>query len=286
MPIKKLSKYFFSPDSALIISGAVLFVFACLINQKNEKPELQLSKQDTALNINNNLLTYMSAGNKRLLTDLLWVQTLIESDIEHYKKRDLNSWLFIRFNSIATLDPLFYENYFYGGQFLAIVKDDLEGANLIYRKGLKYYPDDYKLNYNVGFLNYYEMGNFKDGLPFLEKIVSYPEAPVFIRSIINKLKVASGAGLEEVFKLVYHNYTSTKDEGLKRRLAGDLYAIKAEIDLKCLNNKGADCSYKDIDGNDYINRDGLYYSPKVFLRYQINKRGAEKLPSVRINFIK
>lgn len=261
-------------------------MLACTLNVHNEKPDLQLSKQDTALNINNNLLTYMSAGNKRLLTDLLWVQTLIESDIEHYKKRDLNSWLFLRFNSIATLDPLFYENYFYGGQFLAIVKDDLEGANLIYRKGLKYYPDDYKLNYNVGFLNYYEMGNFKEGLPFLEKIVSYPEAPVYIRSIINKLKVASGVDLEEIFKLVYHNYSTTKDEGLKRRLSGDLYAIKAEIDLKCLNNNGSNCSYKDIEGNYYINKDGLYYSPKVFLKYQINKRGAEKLPSVRINFIK
>lgn len=286
MPIKKLSKYFFSHDSTLLISGVVLYLFACIINLKNEKPELLLSKQDTALNINNNLLTYMSAGNKRLLTDLLWVQTLIESDIEHYKKRDLNSWLFLRFNSIATLDPLFYENYFYGGQFLAIVKDDLEGANLIYRKGLKHYPDDYKLNYNVGFLNYYEMGNFKEGLPFLEKIVSYPEAPIYIRSIINKLKVASGVDLEEIFKLVYHNYSTTKDEGLKRRLSGDLYAIKAEIDLKCLNNNGTGCSYKDIDGNNYINRDGQYYSPKLFLRYQINKRGAEKLPSVRTNFVK
>lgn len=286
MPIKKLSKYFFSHDSALAVSGAILFLTACIINYRNEKPELLLSKQDTALNINNNLLIYMSAGNKRLLTDLLWVQTLIESDIEHYQKRDLNSWLFLRFNSIATLDPRFYENYFYGGQFLAIVKDDLEGANIIYKKGLEYYPDDYKLNYNAGFLNYYEMGNFKEGLPYLEKIASYPEAPTFIRSIINKLRVAAGADLEEVFKLVYHNYSTTKDSDLKHRLAGDLYAIKAEIDLKCLNNQMMGCSYKDLDGNAYINKDGLFYAPKLFLKYQINKRGAEKLPSVRTNFIK
>lgn len=287
MPIKKLSKYFFSKQNLLLISGVLVFLLAGAFNLKIEKPILQLSKQETALNINKELLVFMSAGNKRLFTDLLWVQTLLESDIEHYAKRDLNNWLFLRFNTISVLDPKFYENYLYGGQFLAIVKDDLEGADVIYTKGLKRYPDDYKLNYNAGFLNYYEIGNFQKGLVHLEKIVDHPRAPIFFKSIVNKLKVSTGVELSEVFKLVVHDYETTLDENLKKRLAADLYAIKAEIDLKCLNNQKGNCSFTDIDGNLYIQKDDQYYSSKSFVRYKISKR-EDSPPSVekRINYIK
>lgn len=258
------------------------------MNSKLGKPELNLTKQETAININHNFLLSINAGNRRLFTDLLWVQTLIESDVEHYKRRDLNNWLFHRFNTISVLDPMFYENYAYGGQFLAIVKDDLEGASIIYDKGLKFYPNDYVLNYNAGFLNYYEMDNYKKGLSYLEKIVNHPKAPVFLQSIINKLRVTTGIDLKEAFKLVLHNYETTKDETLKTRLRKDLYALKAEIDLKCLNNKQENCDFRDLEGNPYILKNDLYYSAKSFLQYRINKRAGDDRTRDQksINFIK
>lgn len=287
MPIKKLSKYFFSSETSIVSGGLILLLAACLLNSKNEKPELELSKQDTAINVNNNLLTFMSAGNKRLLTDLIWVQTLIESDVEHYKKKDLNSWLFLRFNTIATLDPKFYENYLYGGQFLAIIKDDLSGADVLYDKGLKFYPDDYQLNFGQGFLNYYEMGNFEKGLIHLSRIKNHPRAPTFLPSIINKLKAQTGVDLREIFSFVLHEYSVTKDSTLRSRLKGDLYSIKAEIDLKCLNNKLDGCDHKDLDGTPYINQSGKYFSPKLFLKYEIGNKDRQINPETkRINYIK
>lgn len=288
MATARVSKYFFSKELILITLGTVIFLSACLLNTRISKPDLNLSKQDTAININQNFLLFTNAGNKRLFTDLLWVQTLIESDIEHYKKKDLNNWLFHRFNTISVLDPKFYENYAYGGQFLAIVKDDLEGANIIYDKGLQFYPDDYLLNYNAGFLNYYEMDNYAKGLSQLEKISNHPRSPVFLQSIINKLRVSTGIELQEVFKLVHHNYETTKDEALKHRLLKDLYSIKAEIDLKCLNNSIAECDNKDLDGTPYIKKGSYYYSPKPFLQYRINKRSEDdRTPEQkRIDFIK
>lgn len=284
MATQRLSKYFFSKEALLIPFGLGLFFTACFINKQNNPPLINLTKQETALNINKNLLLFINAGNKRLFTDLLWVQTLMESDIEHYKKKDLNNWLFLRFNTISVLDPEFYENYAYGGQFLAIVKDDLEGAAIIYDKGLQHYPNDYVLNYNAGFLNYYEMDNYSKGLTYLEKIVNNPKAPVFMQSIINKLKLSTGIDLKEVFALVLHNYNSTKDEALKNRLERDLYAIKAEIDLVCLNNKKENCSRSDFEGKPYIYKDGLYYSQKEFLKYRISKRNLDS--NNRTNFIK
>lgn len=288
MDLITLRKYVFSPSVLFSLSGLTLLITAGAINTNLKKPILSLTKQDTAINLDKNLLLYGSAGNKRLLTDLLWIQTLIESDLEHYKRKDLNNWLFLRFNTIATLDPQFYENYLFGGQFLAIVKDDLEGADVIYKKGLEKFPNDYLLNYNAGFLNYFEMGNFEDGLRYLEKIENHPRSPVFIKSIINKLKVATGMELNEVFKLVLHNYENTNDNVLKRKLKGDLYALKAEIDLKCLNNSRRNCDYFDLDNTPYIKKEDQYFAPKTFIQYRIIKKGDTKVPpkEKRIDYIK
>lgn len=273
MSLSNVRKYLFSSSSLLAIFGIILILIAGAINVSTEKPILELSKQETALNINNDVLIFMSAGNKRLLTDLLWVQTLLESDTDHYQNRDLNSWMFLRFNSISILDPMFYENYLYGGQFLAIVKDDLEGASIIYDKGLIYYPDDFSLNYNAGFLYYFEMGKFSEGLKYLLKIQDHGRAPIFLKSIINKLKLELGANLEEVFELVKINFLNAKDETLKKKLHGDLFRIRTELDLKCLNENGKNCQKKDLFGNDYIYLNGKFSSGIQFTPYKIKSRG-------------
>lgn len=269
MHLNKLSKHVFCPSAFLPMIGFTLIVLSGAINIHYKKPFLKVSKQETAININKDLLRYISAGNKRLMTDLLWIQTLIESDLDHYNAKDLNNWLFLRFNTISTLDPRFYENYLFGGQFLAIAKDDLDGANEIYRKGIKYYPNDYQLNYHAGFLNYYEIGDFKQGLQYLEKIKDHPKAPAYIQSIINKLQYEISDDPTLALKLLHQNYTETEEITLKNKLARDIYSLKAQIDLNCLNSGKKDCERKDAEGNPYLFSEGKYHSLKQYAPYRL-----------------
>lgn len=265
----------------------VLLLSACFLNQTTNKPIIETSKQDSAININKEIMVLMSIGHKRFLTDLLWVQTLIESDTEHYKKKDLNNWLFLRFSAISTLDPLFYENYVFGGQFLSIVKDDLEGASLIYTKGLSLFPGDYNLNFQAGFLYYYEMGDPDKGLPLLKKIENHKKAPIFLTSIINKLQLAVDHDLTGAFELVKLHYENTKEPTLKNKLASDLYSIRAQIDLKCLNNNLGNCSRVDLRGNPYELRGSVFYSKNFFKKYEIATRKAKNsIHELMVNTVK
>lgn len=261
-----------SRDIKILIPAFLSLIIACVLNLNHKRPELVLSKQDTALNINNKFLSILSGGHKRLITDLLWIQTLIESDTEHYIKKDLNSWLFLRFNSISMLDPYFYQNYTYGGQFLSIVKDDLAGAQVIYEKGINYFPEDYSLNFHAGFMYYYELGDYVNGLKYLSKVASHPRAPNYIGSIINKLKHEVTGDLRSTYELVYYHFQTTTDEKLKLRLFQDLYSIKAEIDLNCLNKRLGHCTYKDLEGNSYVKLGDTYFAVKKFSFYKIKKR--------------
>jgi hypothetical protein len=267
-----LGKHFSIKDLILVLVAVVLFTFAGLIHKNKPMPIIVLNKQETALNVNKNLLLFFNLGNKRLISDLLWVQTLLESDEEHYGKNDLNSWMYLRFLSISMLDPLFYENYMYGGLYLSIVKDDILGAAEILEIGLKHYPSDYKLNYYAGFNFYFEQGNFKKGLTYLEKIKNHPDAPPFMKLIIGKLKFETTQDHEIALMYLKNEYISTKDPLIKIKLTADIYALQAESDLACLNfgSKNLICNKLDSEGKPYLYKEGVWKAQMEFTPYRIH----------------
>ncbi len=269
------SKHFFQ-DNAILGVALAFFLVAGILNQMTPRPVPVLSKQDTAININKNFLIFLSAGNKRLLTDLLWVQTLLESDMEHYTGKDLNSWMYIRFKTISEMDPYFYQNYVWGGQYLAIVKDDLIGATALMEKGVRYFPDDYRLNYNLGFAYYFELNEYAKGLVYLDKIKDHPKAPTFIPSLVVKLKVETGFDYDSALSVIFDLMTSSKEKALVEKLTKDFHSLKAERDLICLNQKKSNCELVDAYGMSYINVAGKFHSQTPFVPYRLKKKGDQK----------
>ncbi|MBT6326719.1 MAG: hypothetical protein HOJ35_12170 [Bdellovibrionales bacterium] len=132
--LMKNTKIFF--EISIII---LCFIFIYFTKQHLTYPKINISKQDSATNINQTFINLFNAGEKQLISSLLWVQTILDSDLEHYQKNDSNNWMFLRFNTIISLDPRFYEAYLYGGQYLSVIKDDDLGAKIIYEKGLSVY---------------------------------------------------------------------------------------------------------------------------------------------------
>ena len=157
-------------DIISIVFISILFCITYLLNNRFKKPILKVSKQDSAINVDQTILQIFSLGNQRFLSSLLWVQTLLESDIEVYKKRDLNSWMYLRFNSIINLDPYFYEAYKIGGQYLSVIKDDDLGAAKILKMGIEKFPNDFWLHYLLGFQYYFELGDIDSAIKTLSLI--------------------------------------------------------------------------------------------------------------------
>jgi hypothetical protein len=272
MQIYSLRKQFFKKDKVLLFLAVGFFIIAGSLNNSFKKPPLILDKQETALNINKELLIFLSAGNKQLITDLLWVQTLLESDIGHYNKKDLNSWMYLRFLTISFLDPRFYENYLFGGQYLSIVKDDLLGAVDLLKRGVNFYPMDYKIRYHLGFTYFYELGDANNGAKWLETIMNHPKAPPFIKLIVSKLKLELNKDFDVAIIFLKDLIQSTKDPLLRERLIKDLYAVQAEKDLECLNSKKLNCNKLDSLGVPYIKKGDQYESQMKFKIFRINKK--------------
>ncbi len=262
----KLSKYLNSYFS-LLVAGLFLST-AFFISKNNEKPAVFVSSQQSAININENFWIYFNLGQKRMLSSLYWVATILESDVVHYKNRDLNSWMFIRFNTISLIDPKFYENYSFGGPYLSIVKDDLAGADILYTKGLKNYPDDYSLLLNSGFHYYFEQKNPDKAFPIWSKLKKLEKTPQFVISSLARIESERGNLSDSL--LILNEYQSKFPKGsiIWEKVNEQIYSVKSEIDLECLNNKLKNCDKNDWDGNPYILENGKYKASKNWILYR------------------
>lgn len=268
-----MSKFRQSKQFLLLGPAFIFFGIAGVIHSRYKTPELEVSKQQSALNLSEDLYRYFSLGNKRLFTDLLWIQTLIESDIEHYAKKDLNGWLFLRFRTISQLDPFFYHNYLWGGRYLSIIKDDVIGAVSLLERGVLYYPRDYRLLNTLAFSYFYELGDYDNGIKQLEKIVNDPQAPEFYKSLLSKMRIEKQFDYDTELNFIREFIEDTKEPFMKKKLNQDYYALKAERDLKCLNHQGKNCDTIDGNGEKYVLLQGRFHSRTPFLPYRLKKKG-------------
>lgn len=269
--MKKFSRQFYLE----LISIALIILFLMLshlVNSHTSKPKITISKQESAINLNPRIVDFFSMGYKRFITSFVWISTILESDHEHYKKKDNNSWMFLRFYFISQLDEKFYENYAFAGPYLSIIKDDDIGAKIIYDKGLSFYPNDYELILNAGFHYYFELNDLENSVLLYNRLREFPQTPPHILSLTGRL-ISENGSLQDAFNLILELYQKTKhNPAFERRYRQSLYAIKAELDLDCLNNKKNNCEYNDFSGNPYKLSNGKFVAREEWTPFRILRK--------------
>ena len=261
----------------MLLSLLVLLTILLANNLKKSKslPKLIISKEASAINLKHSSLSILSLGHSRLLSSFLWISTMLESDLEHYQG-DANSWMYYRFMTIAKLEPNFYKNYLIGGQYLSIIKDDVYGADDLYSLGLERFPKDFWLSYHAGFNATFEVGDPTLGLKYYDNIYNsqmlIERAPA-LYSLINKLRLdQQDITLIDAYNSLLDFYSRFDDGPFKDILRNSLYALKAEIDLECLNLNQINCDKVDFDGNRYRKKNELWFSIKPWKPFRIHKK--------------
>jgi len=271
----------------LILSLITFFLLANRLSHNLVKPVLNVSSEEKIYNVNEKIISVFNLGFSSAIASLLWVHTLLESDEEIYKKRDLGSWMFIRFNTIAALDKRFYDNYLFGGKYLSIIKDDIIGAEELFHKGLKEYPQDFWLSINTAHNYLFEMGNTAKALKHYSNVKFDPLAKKYfplLPSLVAKLERERGSP-ETAFELLKVAHEKASTPRFKTYYAEKLYALKAEMDLKCLNNiERIDCSRLDFFGNSYlIDKSGIYFSKYGWKKFKFSRKTKKRISNKRGN---
>ena len=254
------------------IALVLLFIVTLIQQRYLEKPTIEVSAEKTSIKLDPDIVRITSASQKRFLSKLLWVKTLIGSDTEKVNKSK-SSWMFFNFKSIHFLDPYFLSNYIFGGLYLSVVKDDLFGASYLYDKGTEIYPDHFHLNYYGGIHYLFEIGDKEKALKYLNRIKNHPKVPPYFESLLARLHAESN-DLRVSYNLLSNalknkNLTTILRDKFKK----SLYSIKAEFDLTCLNDPKPKrkCSPTDYKGNQYIKINGKFKAQEEWTPFRINK---------------
>lgn len=108
-------------------------------------------------------LKYYSFGFDEVVADSLWLRYVqdLEKCNTYGKKTDEKTpcskgWSFQMLDQITDLAPKFRMPYAIGPISLSVLTDDYDGAGIIFEKGIKYFPHDWKIQYRAAYFYLYD----------------------------------------------------------------------------------------------------------------------------------
>lgn len=169
-------------------------------------------------------LEHFTFGYKELVADMLWLRTI--QDVDHCE-RDLkekevcaNSWVYRMVDKVTDLSPKFRIIYATVPLLLSIAINDLDGAILLLEKGLKYYPNDWKILYRGGYLYLFEKGDKVTAANYFLR-AQKNGAPDWLATYATRLYTEAGR-VELAQKLVDEYKEKGFPEGLLERMKARL----------------------------------------------------------------
>jgi hypothetical protein len=116
------------------------------------------------------------------------------------------------------------------------------------------------------------MGDFEKGLPLLKKVETHPDANPMVKFLIRKIQFETDRNFDIPIGFLEITLSNTKDPELKSKIIADLYSLKVERDLECLNGGGNECSKRDPEGHYYQLNNKIWVAPRAYRPYRIFRR--------------
>ena len=114
-----------------------------------------------------NVLQYFSLGYRDFLANLLWLRFIQDADFCSFekgkpvyagdKKHCELGWSFRMVDAISELAPRFKTPYTLSSVILSVFTGDIKGAERILLKGLKHFPQDWRINFYAAYLYVIDM---------------------------------------------------------------------------------------------------------------------------------
>lgn len=129
-------------------------------------------------------------------------------------------WVYKMLDRITDIDPRFDIVYRFGATMLSVVISDIEGARLIFEKGLMLFPKDWTLAYRAAYHYLYELKDFKRASELLA-LSGQNGAPLWVFSLSAKLMTKVGqteAARDFLSDFIHNNSDERWTEYLQKRL--------------------------------------------------------------------
>ncbi len=157
---------------------------------------------------NPTLFKTLSFGHHSLAVDWLLIRFLSDPALEHVSEGE-HPPAYYDLDLATDIDPLFFDFYWAGSYKLAIVRDDVAGAEELIKKGLRTYKNGlpseefkntqwwevWQLYQVLGYIYLMEKGDLALAQQVFEEAAELPHVPGYIKDLAKKFRQPGGAYL-------------------------------------------------------------------------------------------
>lgn len=165
-------------------------------------------------------MEHYSFGFSENLSDLLWLQFIQNSYVCDKEEACSKNWGYLVLLQASKLTPRFRSLYSLGAANLSILLDDDYGAKTVFDQGLKYFPEDWEINYRAGYHYLLELEQPARAADLFD-MASRHGAPMWTRSLSAQLYSRTGRlqVSEQILKdMMQYQMGEEWDEALGARL--------------------------------------------------------------------
>jgi hypothetical protein len=175
-----------------ILIGALFFIFITVqTHPSKQNLEARLISPPHGLE-------HFSFGFKAPLADLMWIRVIQDFDYCEKKIDNINcsntGWLYQMLDVVTDLAPDFRTAYSAGSIALSVIVSDIQGASLLFEKGLKHFPKDWIINYRAAYHFLIEVKN-KTRAAELLVVAAQNGGPPWLYSLATRLYTEEGQNI-------------------------------------------------------------------------------------------
>jgi hypothetical protein len=217
-------------------------------------------------------LRVFSLGHEEALADLVWMRALIYYGDELAHRGGVTH-VFDYGDAIVTLDPHFLAAYRWAGlgalyRTNASAAQDAERAAAFMVRGLRYFPEDPELLWEIGATLTYELPPLlqtreakndarQRGLPYLQAAARLGGGPPWL-ALTNVTQLQRLGRTEQAIRHLEEVFATVRDEATREQLALTLARLRSEAHAQAFTAAQADLDAR-------RRRDAPYLSPAMYL---------------------
>lgn len=191
-------------------------------------------------------------GTRILVADLVWIDTLIKSDI--LRENVPYTSMYKAARVMTKLDPENFFAYYVFGMYLSVIKDDIHGASALVRSGAQLLKDRMtersgfsKYFLNVAWRVYYALGynlifeevELEEGSRWIREAAAIETAPEYVKNLGRHIETEAGR-LEVGARVLLDLMRRVKRDDEKKAIEKKLLRITVMQELADLNTRFAE----------------------------------------------
>lgn len=157
-----------------------------------------------------NLLKKLVLGYDELVADLVWLR-MIQYYGQHRQSDKRYDYLAHILDVLTDLDPRFIHAYTFGALLLTDDAKNPARGLAILEKGASYNPQDWRLPFMSGFINYVFLADYDRAASYFMRASSLPDSPDFTKRFAAFIYDRAGK-IELSLELWYNLYRRTQNE--------------------------------------------------------------------------